>query len=106
MNKLHLYHLYISRTIAVSAAVCALSVFLYGVFLLQAVAHTAQRTGAERQITKLTSKLGELEVKYLSQTQALTPEQAAALGFVRPSSVDTVYATVPGSSLSFQKLVR
>lgn len=98
--------MYVTRTIALCAAVCALSVFLYGVFLLQAVAHTAQRTGSERQITKLTSKLGELEVAYLSQTQALTPEQATTLGFVTPQAVDTVYANTQARSLSLQTLVR
>ena len=78
---------------ALLAAVCAVSAFLYGVFLLEAVGHTANRARASQDIRELKSKLSDLESRYFSATVALTPAYASALGFVSPSNVTTVYAT-------------
>ena len=98
------YQLYLSRTIAVLAGVCALSVFLYGTFLLMAVAHTAARTTAQKQIATITGHLGDLEMNYLAATKTLTPEHAHELGFVAPASVAvaTVYASAGGHQLSMR----
>lgn len=95
MKALALTNLYISRTIALLAVVCSLSVFLYGFFLLEAVAHTASRSSAEHSIAQLQSKLGVLEGQYLSQSRTLTPELATSLGFVPPASVESIYAQGP-----------
>ncbi len=97
MRALALTDLYISRSIALFATVCALSVFLYGFFLLEAVAHTASRSSAEHQALLLQGKLGSLEAQYLAESRALTPAVATTLGFVAPVSVSSVYA--PGASL-------
>lgn len=82
---------YAGRAVAALAATATLSVFLYGAFLLGAVAHAAGRTQAERQISALGGKLGELESQYLEATKSLSPERASALGFVAPHEVVTVY---------------
>ena len=86
------YHMYVSRTAAVLAMLCALSVFLYGIFLLMAVQHTAARASAERHTGAIVAGLGNMEMQYLSQQKALTPQYAASLGFVRPKDISTVYA--------------
>ncbi|HEV8666633.1 MAG TPA: hypothetical protein VN665_02170, partial [Candidatus Paceibacterota bacterium] len=52
------YHPYLSRVAAFLVVVCAVSAFLYGVFLLEAVGQAAARTTAERQINDLSSQLG------------------------------------------------
>jgi hypothetical protein len=90
----------LKRTMAFFTAIVVLSVFLYGIFLLEAVGNTAERTSAERQIHALTSKVSSLEQAYLSQTREMTLERAAALGFVKPSIVTTVFATAETHSLS------
>jgi hypothetical protein len=94
------YSGYLPRIAAIMAVIFALSVFLYGIFLLEAVAQTASKTTAERQIGSLSSQLGVLEGKYLSATQSLTPERAEALGYVAPKLVSTVVVNGP-APLSF-----
>jgi cytochrome c-type biogenesis protein CcmH/NrfG len=96
-----MYLPYLPRVAALLAVVCALSAFLYGAFLLEAVAQAASRTTAERQIEALQSQLGTLEGQYLSATQTLTPERAVALGFVAPKIVSTVVVDSEAASLSF-----
>ena len=93
------YTAYVTRTMAVFAAVTALSVFLYGIFLLEAVGNTAERTGVERHVRNLTSKVGALESQYLLKTKEMTLERASALGFVAPATVTTVFATAASKSL-------
>jgi len=100
MNTIALYTTYTTRLAAVLAVCCTLSVFLYGIFLLMAVSHTASRTAAERQITKLSANLSDIEMQYLTQQKALTPELAAELGFVRSTNVSTVYATAGSRTLT------
>lgn len=93
MSKaLSFYTAYSKSAFALLAGVCALSVFLYGVFLLEAVGHTASRARAAQEIKHLKSELSGLENRYLSAAQDLTPERAAALGFVSPKEITTVYA--------------
>jgi hypothetical protein len=85
---------------AVLAAFCTLSVFLYGIFLLMAVAHTAARTAAQRQVDKITANLGDMEMRYLSQERSITPERAQELGLVKPGVVSTVYSTAATRTLT------
>lgn len=92
---------YIPRVAASLAVICALSAFLYGAFLLEAVAQAASQTSAERQIESLSSQLGVLEGQYLSATQGLTPARAQALGLVAPKTVSTVIVGGEAASLSF-----
>lgn len=94
-----MYHTYLSRLTAALACLCAASVICYGIFLLMAVSHTAARTQAQRDVMRMTAKLGDMEMHYLSQQRALTPERAAALGFVKPHTTVTVH-TASGPSLS------
>jgi len=96
------YTPHLSRAAALFGAVAALSLFLYGFFLLEAVAHTANRTQAQREIGSLTSKLSGLEETYLSSTRSMTLERAHALGFVTPEKVATVYVSDPSRSLSLR----
>ena len=90
-----IYERYLTRTIAFEAGVCALSVFLYGAFLLLAVAHTASRTTAERQMGDIVAEVTSLETQYLDATKSITPVRADELGFVTPTkeTINTVYAT-------------
>lgn len=98
------YHLYLTRTAAVLIAVCALAVFMYGIFLLLAVEHAAVATAANNTIESLAAHVGDLEAQYLTATRAITPEVAAQLGFVAPdpSMVSTVFATASYNALSLR----
>jgi len=96
------YTPHISRAMALLGAVAALCFFLYGFFLLEAVAHTANRTQAERQINDLTSKLSTLEEQYLSATRTMTLERARELGYVTPKDVSTVYVNDSTHGLSMR----
>lgn len=80
------------RAAAVMAAVTVCSLLLYGIFLLEAVGSTAKRAHAEREIKAVTSELSGMQARYLAHTKTISPEQAAALGFVKPTEVATVYA--------------
>ncbi|HVV15416.1 MAG TPA: hypothetical protein VHD55_03395 [Candidatus Paceibacterota bacterium] len=91
---------YLARTSAVLAAVIALSVLLYGVFLLEAVANTAKRTAAERTVREIASRVSALEGQYLTHTQALTLARATDLGFVVPADSTTVFASEGARTLT------
>lgn len=91
---------HLQRSVALCAAMVALSLFLYGFFLLEAVAHTASRAQAQGKIQKLTSSLSVLEQEYLSKTANVTLDRALSLGFVSPQSVAVVYANKPVRGLS------
>lgn len=97
MYAITFYHQYIGRIVAVLSGLIALAVFLYGAFLLGAVAHAAGRTTAEAGVRSLSASISVLEGQYLAETKALSPRLAADMGFVAPSSVVTVYTG--GSSL-------
>jgi hypothetical protein len=87
------YTSHINRLIACSAVGIALSLLLYGVFLLEAVAHTAARAEAEEEMVVISSRLAVLEEEYLEKTRAISPARAAEFGLTEPVSVTTVYAT-------------
>ncbi len=91
MHALTLYYQYNRRTMAALAVFVALCAFVYGALLLGAVAHAAHRTEAESQIRKLSSAVSSMESRYLDQTETLSPQGAAALGFVAPKEVSTVF---------------
>lgn len=95
MQVILFYHRYARRTYAALAAIVALSTFLYGALLLGAVAHAAGAARAEAAVSTLSTKVGSLEGAFLAHTRALSPERAAALGFVAPHSSVTVYADRP-----------
>lgn len=104
MNRIAVYHIYVTRLAACLAVCCALSVFLYGIFLLMAVTHTASRTAAERRSTSISTHLGDTDMQYLTQQKTLTPERAAELGFVKSTSVSTVFASASTHTLSLTTL--
>jgi hypothetical protein len=95
------YTPHLRRSAAIFAGVIALSLFLYGFFLLEAVAHTASRTQAQHKVQLLTSEMSELEQTYLAATRTMTRERASDLGFVSPGAVATVYASA-GRGLSLR----
>ena len=92
MKALTLYDLYTPRIVAALAGVAGIAVFLYGALLLGAVAHTAARTTAEKEVRSLSVSVSSLENQFLTQTKSLNPERAAELGFVEPTAITTVYA--------------
>lgn len=93
------YGPYMTRLMALLASFIALSLFLYGIFLLEAVAHTASRTSAEHNISLHTSELSKLQTQYLSLTKNITLERALEMGLVVPARVTTVYSA-PQQALS------
>ena len=94
------YNPYLTRLAVLLAATTVIAALLYGIFLLEAVAHTAKRTNIEREARALTSELGGLQAKSLALTKGLTPEHARELGFTEPIKVSTVFATEANRSLS------
>jgi hypothetical protein len=103
LKRIMLWQLYLTRTIAVLLGACALSVFLYLVFLMLAVTHTAQRTTAQRDADALTLELSGQETKYLEETRALTESRAQDLGYVQPTQVVAVFADSDARALSFKQ---
>ena len=92
---------YLPRVAALLATLCAVCALLYGVFLLEAVAHAAARQNAERKISSLTIEVSDLQARYLASTEDITPDSATALGFVAPKDISTVAAT-PIQSLTLR----
>ena len=93
---------YLNRAAVVLGCVCAVSVLLYGIFLLEAVAHAASQTTAQRQVRQVSAELSDLEAKYLSYSRGLTIEKALELGFVLPKDTTTVFATAAIGALSLR----
>ena len=91
--QLGLYNIYLSRAVTALAALCTLCVFLYAIFLLMAVKHTAARTEAQREADTMSAHVGDMEMHYLEAQKALTPELAQTLGFTQPSAVFAVYTS-------------
>lgn len=91
MHALTIYQLYNRKLMAGLAVFISLCAFAYGALLLGAVAHAAHRSEAEGQIHQLSSAVSALESRYLQQTELLSPQAAAALGFVAPKQVSTVF---------------
>ncbi len=100
MRAFAIYSLWVRRLSGMLACMCAVAVFLYGVFLLMAVSHAARLSGIDRQIQTVTAQLSTEESVYLSQTESLDPAAAAAMGLTKPVAVSIVYAP-SASSLSF-----
>jgi len=92
MTAVALYNQYIRRVAALLALICAVAVFLYGTFLLMAVAHAASIAGAARQVRTLTTEVSKLEATYLTLTKSLTITDATAMGFEKPHQIVVVYA--------------
>jgi hypothetical protein len=95
------YNPYLSRAAGILAGIIALALFMYGVFLLEAVAHTAARTQAQNEIRATKSHLAGLEGQYLDLTKNMDALKAQALGFVAPKEVTTVYASAPKVPLGY-----
>jgi hypothetical protein len=85
-------NIYLNRIAVLLACVCAVSALLYGIFLLEAVAHAASQTSAQRRVGQISAQLGDIEAHYLSYSQALTKERAIELGFTTPTETSTVFA--------------
>jgi hypothetical protein len=102
MYAITLYNIYVGRAVAVMLGVILVSVLLYGALLLGAVSHAAGRTAAEQSVRTLSAQVSELESQYLAATQDLSPERAAAMGFVAPVAVVTVFAAAPTLTLAGQ----
>ena len=99
MKILALYNLYVTRVVALLAAMCALSVFMYGAFLLMAVSHAADLRAIEDESSDIAAEVSELQGNYLAKTKSLTLAQATALGFVEPIAKTTVVAHEQGLTL-------
>lgn len=100
LEAIAVYDAYTPKAAAILSGICAVSVFLYGIFLLLAVVHTTQRTALEKQITVHMALLGDLEAQYLAQTKNFTPERAQELGFAAPVAVTTVFAGGAAAALA------
>ena|ERR1043166_1416305 len=100
MTRLAAYNLYAARALQALTALCAVSAFMYGAFLLLAVAHAARLGSLERESRSLTAQVSAAQSEYLAQTRELTPERAAALGFVAPAQTTVVYAAPTGLSVN------
>ena len=101
LKHIAVYQLYLARVTAALCVVTALSVFLYGTFLLMAVSHTASRTQAQHSIAEVSARVSDLEGSYLAATKDITPDRATALGLVAPVQVATLYTQAPTTALSF-----
>lgn len=102
LKVLTIYHVYVARVAALLAIMCAVSVFLYGTFLLMAVAHAAHMSSAEQKIQTLTGKLGIAESQYLAETNAISIATATGMGLVKPAEV-AIVTTAKDSGLSFNR---
>jgi hypothetical protein len=101
MKVLALYHAHVARVAALLAICCAVAVFLYGAFLLMAVAHAAQMTDARHEIKVLTGTLSSAESQYLAATNAISYATATSMGLSKPTSVAIVTtAQVHGLTLN------
>lgn len=101
-RRMDLFQLYLSRTMALLVGVCALSVFLYVVFLMLAVEHTASRSASREHMDALTVEVSALETSYLQDMEKITPSRATELGFVTATDVVPVYAGDARAPLSLQ----
>ena len=95
------FDMYLSRIAATLSALFALSIFLYGTFLLMAVAHTAARTDIQQKMSAITSHVSQLETQYLAASKSLTLERAVALGFVVPKEVVSMYTAKDSIQLGY-----
>lgn len=68
-------------------AVFGLLVGTYLILIGTTVYNTLERQRAEKQISKITSELSEMEFSYLNLKAKINPELARSLGFVEVESV-------------------
>lgn len=94
------YTPHLGKLMAFFAVVIALSLFMYGFFLLEAVAHAASLTDVTRSIRTHTLEVSKLEELYLEATKGITLDRAQSLGFVAPEAISTVFANATTRSLS------
>jgi len=92
-----MYHSHVRRIVTILGVVIAVSVFLYGTFLLMAVAHAAAIAKTNKNIRTVTTEVSKLENSYLTLTKSLTLGDAIAMGFLKPSSIAVMYAQTPAS---------
>lgn len=83
-------------------AVAAISLFAYVSLTLAVVFATAGRTKAVASVNAHTSRIGELEERYLSLTNVATASEASSRGFVAPKKVTLAPLQTPGASLSIR----
>lgn len=102
MHHIIRYRLITTRVAALLGGLVALLAFLYGAFLLGAVAHTAAQTKIDRELGALKEEVNASEAQYFAALRSVTPEQAQALGFVAPAETTTVFATAASKVLSLQ----
>lgn len=62
-------------------------VFTYIGLVGSTVYNTLERQKGERQISKLTSELGEMEFSYLNLKAQVNPELARSLGFIDANNI-------------------
>lgn len=92
MKFLALYNAYATRTTALLAALCLVSVFAYGTLLLMAVAHAASLAQIQDESVAIEGRVSTLQARYLAETKNLTLERAYALGYVEPVAETSVAA--------------
>lgn len=63
------------------AAVLAVSFALYAMFVQQTIRNVVARQALETEMSVLTTRIGELEFKYISMKNDVTIERAYQLGF-------------------------
>ena len=96
------YEQYASRATVALGAALAISLFLYGAFLILAVEHTAARAAAEQKIAAESTRLSALEGRYLTQARDFTLERAMALGFVQAAQTITLFSDAKNSALTLR----
>jgi hypothetical protein len=102
MRAVATLHPHLSRLLALLSLTLALAILLYATLLLSAVSHTAARASAEREMQALSSKISTLEGAYFEATRTVTPELAAELGFVPPTSTVVVFADAERGALTLE----
>ncbi len=77
----------LERQIWSLAGVFGVLVASYLILVGTTVYHTLERQRAEKQISKITSELSEMEFSYLELKAKINPELARSLGFVEVENV-------------------
>jgi len=81
-------------------AICVLMAGLYSYFVLHSISQVLLRADLEKQITRVESRVSDLELQYVERKNALSLAEAKALGF--NESVAKLFVTKKtGRGLSF-----
>jgi hypothetical protein len=75
------------RLFKVLVTLCILAVCLYIYSLSSVIYGVVARRTLERELVQLHSDIGEMEAKYLINSNQLTYESARELGFIKPTSI-------------------